>query len=260
MTEQTEIKIGIADDEEVIHSSLANVIKRNQINCELFSFYDTAQIKDFLFEKPLLLDILILDVHFYGGETGIEALSKIREYSPGLPIILLTAEKSPEIIELAYPYSIDYLAKPIDEATFIIHLKNSIAKSKENKHVFDNLKIMNDSLVEQQNKIEQLESQGYESIPPDLVLLISQVFIDIDFTKKAIKELCSHLDDERLIRVIRTIDWRIPPKPSANVQIFQSRKKENIWEYRFSKKGRIFVQFRDYQKPLIDSIDYTHSH
>ena len=59
MTEQTEIKIGIADDEEVIHSSLANVIKRNQINCELYSFYDTAQIKDFLFEKPLLLDILL---------------------------------------------------------------------------------------------------------------------------------------------------------------------------------------------------------
>jgi hypothetical protein len=49
-------------------------------------FYDTSNLKDFLFESALGLDLLLLDVHFNGGETGIEALPKIREYSPGLPI------------------------------------------------------------------------------------------------------------------------------------------------------------------------------
>jgi CheY-like chemotaxis protein len=60
-------------------------------------FYDTSNLKDFLFESALGLDLLLLDVHFNGGETGIEALPKIREYSPGLPIILLTGEKNPKI-------------------------------------------------------------------------------------------------------------------------------------------------------------------
>ena len=261
------VTVGLADDEEIIHTSVRGVIERRLPQVAVLDFYDTSELKDFLYDEPLGLDLLLLDVHFEGGESGIEALPKIREYSPGLPVTLLTGERDPETLALAYPYRIEYLPKPVDENTFVIHMGATLARKSEEKEIVEIRRRLEDQtqyarLVEEeyQRLDEKLAEVSDRVVPPELATILKRIFVDVDFGPKALVDLVKAGLDERIIRVLRSIDWKEKPTPSMHVQPFKSRKNENIWEYRFSKTGRLFVQFVPGGKPLIDSVDFKHRH
>ncbi len=86
------------------------------------------------------------------------------------------------------------------------------------------------------------------------------VFTDIDISSTAKTDLRDSGMDERILRVLKTVDGKQDPVRGANIQPVKERRDENVWEYRFSKKGRIYVQYRKGQKPLIESIDFEHKH
>lgn len=116
-------------------------------------------------------------------------------------------------------------------------------------------------LIEQWQKTDtSSEQQSDSNRLVDLKTILETVFNDIEFNGKSIKILSTNIQDSQLFKLIKTIDGKLPPTPGANVQIFEELKKENVWEYRFSQKGRVYVQFRKDAKPLIYNIDYSHKH
>lgn len=245
--------IGIADDEAFIHDGFDRLIEKIAPGARIEHFYDTSSLKDYLFEEPYRLDVLFLDVYFEGGESGIEALPKIREYAPILPIYLMTAESDPKYIMDALPHHIEYLPKPVPENSLIIHIQSALHK----KETMNDLHTQIDDLVEY---AEYVESMVDGRIDPDMKSLIERVFSEIEFTTAAMAALLENNMDERVLKVLKTVDWRLKPSESMHVKIFRAQKEENVWEYRFSRKGRIFVQYRRDQKPLIKSIDFNHTH
>ena len=87
--------------------------------------------------------------------------------------------------------------------------------------------------------------------------LMSSVFCDIVFSPKAISKIT--LQDPRIFRVLKAIDWRLAPAVSG-MQPRRFQERDGVWEYRFSRKGRIFVEFPDGGKPTILDIDGDHDH
>jgi response regulator RpfG family c-di-GMP phosphodiesterase len=267
------ITLGIADDEQFIHENINIIINRKLPATAVEHFYDTSNLKDFLYENPLGLDLLLLDVHFQGGESGIEALPKIREYSPGLPIILLTGEKNPDIIELAYPYKIEYLAKPVDENTLLIRINTALHNKSDAKEIMNwledsslrkelNEKISTLRLVENEyNTLKKnYEALANEFVPKVISELIRKIFVDIEFSSRALCDFCTCCDDEQIIRVLKTIDWQKKPTGGMRPKKWKKGHNGDTWYYRFSKKGRIFVSFPESAKPVIESIDFKHKH
>lgn len=58
-------------------------------------------------------DVLIADYHLDHGENGIALISTLRQRVGGLPAILLTADRSPEVREEAAALDIHVLNKPL---------------------------------------------------------------------------------------------------------------------------------------------------
>ena len=58
-------------------------------------------------------DVLIADYHLDHGENGIALISSLRQSVGGLPAILLTADRSPEVREEAAALDIHVLNKPL---------------------------------------------------------------------------------------------------------------------------------------------------
>jgi len=58
-------------------------------------------------------DVLIADYHLDHGENGIALISTLRQQAGGLPAILLTADRSPEVREAAAALDIHVLNKPL---------------------------------------------------------------------------------------------------------------------------------------------------
>jgi DNA-binding LytR/AlgR family response regulator len=147
---QTPFKIGIADDETCIHESLTGVLTRKMPAASVQHFYSTSQLKKYLRQGPSALSVLLLDVHFPGDESGVDALPVIRQYSPGLLIFLLTAEKSSDFLSFAYPYDIEYLPKPISEDAFIVSVQSAIHRHAKQQALIEELLVSRSTLKDLQ--------------------------------------------------------------------------------------------------------------
>ena len=78
---EKQINIVLSDDMEEIHSGLKDMVfeaNKKSLDFKLniiADFYNTEDLKDFLYEEQNIEpDILLLDIEFKGGESGIEAL------------------------------------------------------------------------------------------------------------------------------------------------------------------------------------------
>ncbi|MGE5372666.1 MAG: response regulator [Solirubrobacterales bacterium] len=245
--------IGVADDEHYVHDGLDRLAAKAFPNAKIEHFYDTSSLKDYLYDEPYGLDVLLLDVHFEGGESGIEALPKIREYAPSIPVLLMTAENDPDLIGEATVYHIDYLPKPVSENSLIIHIRSALHK----KEAWTGLLSQIDDLAEY---AEMVETMVDGKLDTDIKKAVERVFSDVEFTTGALATLIDSRMDERVLKVLKTIDWRMKPTESMHAKIYRHMKDENVWEYRFSHKGRVFVQYRKDEKPLIKWIDFNHTH
>lgn len=247
------MRLGVADDEQIFHS----LIERSAATCgtdvEVLNFFDTDSLKDYLFENPGTLDALFLDVRFDGGESGIEALPEIREYDPTLIVYLLTFEDNVEVITEAVPYKVTYLKKPVTEKELHIHIKGMLLQR-------DSVKDLCAHISNLYKEKQVYDSLLAEVVPEDIKFIIGNIFDDIEFSPKALKVLCDNVDDPRLLKLLKSIDWKTDPPAGAQPKPFESLKKLNVWEYRIDKKARVFVQRRKDSKPCIYDIDYTHRH
>ena len=134
MSEQRKV-IALTDDDASIRSSLERTIKKHFENVDIIQFSNTIEIKKFLLNNPGKIELLILDIHFGMGETGLDILPDIKKFSPTLPVILLSAmEKTygQAVTEKAGDYIIDFMSKPVTETELVIKITKAL-KSRDDK-------------------------------------------------------------------------------------------------------------------------------
>ncbi|MDR1695960.1 MAG: response regulator [Endomicrobium sp.] len=127
--------IALTDDDLNVRSALERTIRKHFPDIEILHFSNTVEIKKYVLNNPDKIDLLILDIHFGMGETGLDILPDIKKYSPSLPVILLSAmEKTygQEVSEKAGDYIIDFMSKPVTETELIIKIKKALL-SKDDK-------------------------------------------------------------------------------------------------------------------------------
>lgn len=256
---ENQINIVLADDMEEIHSGLKDMVfeaNKKSLDFKLniiADFYNTEDLKDFLYEEQNIEpDILLLDIEFKGGESGIEALQDIREYAPGLEITLLSAYDDVSLVSPAIKeYKVKYLKKPISSNELLLH----IYQIKEQQEQFEKLK---DDLKLYEEWINRIEQDNDTKLPKNLSDVINKMFENIIFTKQALRELLACLD-YKVYNILKCIDLKIQTNGMYPKVIKKEKIKnyDKITEYRFSQKGRIFVSYQD-TKPIIVCIDPNH--
>lgn len=256
MTEEN-LRIGLADDIPEIHESIKSFLTGRGFKYELTSFYDTDSLKDFLWESSEIFDLLLLDVHFGPGESGIEALPTIRDLAPTLPIILLTGETRPDILGLAAPYDIYYLSKPVGANQIEIAISNAIGGVRRRKaqveEALGKYAWMAEELSRRNSASEVTKIREGVLDDKSLREITTAIFPDVEFTTHALRSL---RPDPNLFRLLKSVDWKIQPPSGAKPIRF--RRDPKNWEYRIDRKSRLYVEYRKGDKPLIKTIDWDH--
>lgn len=117
-------KILVVDDQEYNVSLLERILNRGGFQ-HVFSSMDSSNIKQLMTEiEP---DIVLLDLHMPEID-GVEAIHIIREIAEDdtyLPVIMLTADLTPESKQRALQAGVnDFLTKPFDRTEVILRMNN----------------------------------------------------------------------------------------------------------------------------------------
>ena len=97
--------------------------------------------------------------------------------------------------------------------------------------------------------------------------MIQKIFPDIQILPKAfrflVKENISIADWNKIFRCLKLIDWKNDNFKSNGITMNKfphalSWGYKNMWEYRFSKAGRLFVERKENSLPQIVLIDPNH--
>ncbi|MDD2524352.1 MAG: response regulator [Endomicrobiaceae bacterium] len=126
---KTKKVIALTDDDSSIRNALERTILKHFDNIEIKQFSTTIELKKFILNNPNILDLLILDIHFGIGETGIDILPYIKNTAPLLQVILLTAmEKTygQSVTDLTGDLIFDFMSKPVTETELIIKIKKAL--------------------------------------------------------------------------------------------------------------------------------------
>lgn len=115
---ESKIRLFLVDDDELFLKSL-QVKFLNEADFEIETFISGEECIKHLGHKP---DLIILDYHLDGIDktamNGIEALDKILEMEPGLPVIMLSSQDKIEVaIDCMHHRAFDYVVK--SETAFV---------------------------------------------------------------------------------------------------------------------------------------------
>jgi two-component system response regulator AtoC len=128
-------RIYIVDDEETI-SKLLDTWVGQRWGYKTEVFQDGKSFLNRLSEPPnlILLDIMLPDI------SGIDLLKEVKERTPEIPVIVLSAQGSVEVaLKTLKLGAVDYFSKPIDFPKLEIAIKNSLKLSSLSREV-ENLK------------------------------------------------------------------------------------------------------------------------
>ena len=262
----SKINIIIADDEELIHNSLRDTLNSIRFDYNIIKdCYDTMSVLKYLYsmgkdETAEYVDVLILDHYFGGGgKNGLDVLPDIRRISPMLPILVLTTFDDELFDNARKKYNIDYIQKPVKATDLRFRIKSIIDQ-------MDNWDLLSTTIKENEEmQAVMKEKENVKVLPKDILNLIQNIFPDVQFLPKAFRLLYNTYDTKkdwnRMFRCLKIIDWKNEINAPAGVKVQKYKDGGNdIWEYRFSQAGRIFVQRRENEKPLVLLIDPTHSY
>lgn len=270
-----ELKIIIADDEQRVHKNIRDTLDSLNIKYEVLNDFDnTDDLMNYLYDitdseaaideaKP---DILFLDHFFQGnGLDGLDCVEAIKEVCPNLPILLLTtSEYNAMVSEMKKEVGFGYLQKPVKSSDLLYQIEDIFEKIEYREIADQLLADVEKKLFEKEMQLESM-TEPIKILPQEMLQLIQNIFPDVVFDKKAFDSLANKFYDmttwNRLVRCLKLIDWKNEQNAPAGAKVQKYKDAtRNIWEYRFSQAGRIFVQRRDNEKPLILAIDPTHSY
>ena len=261
------INIIIADDKEEIHESLRDTLDSINFDYNIIKdCYDIMGVLRYLYsmgkdENTEYADVLILDHDFGGsGKRGLDSLPDIRKICPMLPILMLTTyDGDEEFVVARKKYNIDYIQKPAKATDLRWRIMSIIDQ-------MDNWDLLSATIKENEEmQAAMKEKENVKVLPKDILNLIQNIFPDVDFLPKAFRLLSNTHDTKkdwnRMFRCLKVIDWKNEMNAPAGTKVQKYKDGgNNTWEYRFSQAGRIFVQRRENEKPLVLLIDPTHSY
>lgn len=123
--------IFVVDDEPSIRKLLTHWVQ-HQWGYKVVTFENGLDMLNELSQNPslVLLDIMLPD------SNGVELITKIKEYNPNIPIIMLSAQGSIEVaLESIRRGAYDYFPKPIDSNRLKPAIKNAISNYELHKRV-----------------------------------------------------------------------------------------------------------------------------
>ena len=135
----------------------------------------------------------------------------------------------------------------------------------ENEELTKSLKKQKSLTEKISNDLENERNTSFSKILP--IDLIQKIFPDIQILPKAfrflVKENISIADWNKIFRCLKLIDWKNDNFKSNGITMNKfpqalSWGYKNMWEYRFSKAGRLFVERKENSLPQIVLIDPNH--
>lgn len=108
-------RVLIVDNDPRVVEAMVNLLSRWE--CEPRIARDLDEIDQFIASRDFRPGILLADYHLDFGTLGTQAIERIREaFDPNLPAIIITADRSREIISAAQELNCEVLHKPIRPA------------------------------------------------------------------------------------------------------------------------------------------------
>ncbi|MCL2388750.1 MAG: response regulator [Elusimicrobia bacterium] len=172
--------IAITDDDALIRNSLEKTILKNVAGTTIKQFATTVELKKFLYNNPNALDLLILDIHFGIGETGIDILPDIKKFAPSLPVILLSSmEKTygEAVTSVAGEYITDFISKPVTATELIIKIKKTLAGSQDISKKVRDLELQNAVLTDMVDSEEKGAGRLFEDEVCKKIAGFSKIFM-----------------------------------------------------------------------------------
>ena len=138
MNLQNPLHILVVDDDPSHLTVLKTIIK--SWGYTVFSTDDGTHAVESVKERPF--DLILMDVRM-AQMSGIEALKKIKDYNPAIPILIMTAYSSVDsAVEALKAGAYDYLTKPLDFEVLKLTLERALEHTglkEENKYLKDKL-------------------------------------------------------------------------------------------------------------------------
>jgi two-component system response regulator HydG len=138
MNSKSLIQILVVDDDPGHLTALKTIIK--SWGYSVFLADDGIQAVENVKERPF--DLILMDVRM-AQMSGIEALKKIKDYNPAIPILIMTAYSSVDsAVEALKAGAYDYLTKPLDFEVLKLTIERALEHTglkEENKYLKDKL-------------------------------------------------------------------------------------------------------------------------
>jgi DNA-binding NtrC family response regulator len=169
----TKANILIVDDELIVRESLLHWFEEDNYNVETAEDGETALTK---FEKGKY-DLILLDMKM-PGISGLDLLTKLKEYDPDVIVILITAFASvPSAIRALKDGAYDYITKPIDPDELSHIVENALAQQtlrKENEQLKGSIDeiIKPDNLIGESPQMKKIFSLVHTVAPTDTTAMI----------------------------------------------------------------------------------------
>ena len=211
-------KILIVDDEPKIRWFVAETLK-----AEGFNTLEAGSIKEALTAvRDESIELVYLDLMIPEEKDGYEALSKIKEARPGLPVIMLTAYNNAEAAVKAIKLGAeDYLTKDAVKERVVIVARNILKTSKLESEVNGLTGYLNESLA--------ADNIIYKSVVMKKTMDLAEKAASTDITVLLIgesgtgKELLSrfiHSKSKRAAHPIIAIDCAMLPENLVESELF----------------------------------------
>lgn len=97
MISMTSIRILLIDDHTMFRAGLRMVLERGLPNAE---FFEAGSLHEAIDRTPNSIEVVLLDIHL-NGLNGLDGLALINRRWPLTPVLMLSSQDSPEIVELA---------------------------------------------------------------------------------------------------------------------------------------------------------------
>ncbi len=126
-------RILIVDDESNARNALAEILREEGYACETAAdgFKGLGRFTEF---EP---DLVLTDLKMPGMD-GVELMTKVRERSPGLPVVVMTAFGAVDTAVLAMRSgAVDYLTKPINTDELLIVVERALLENRLRREAQD---------------------------------------------------------------------------------------------------------------------------
>jgi DNA-binding NtrC family response regulator len=237
--------IFIIDDEDSIVKMLTHWVK-NQWNYRIKTFTTGTDALNSFSDDPdlVLLDIMLPDIN------GNEVLNRMKQKSPQLPIIMLSAQGSVEVaLESIRLGAFDYFPKPIDKDRLEPAIKNAI-KNYDLEREIENLKdaikreYSFDNIVSADKKMQEAFKMVSKVLDNEITVLITGE----SGTGKELVARAIHYNGKRKAAPFVVVNCASIPRELLESELFGHEKGaftgahiRKIGKFELAKGGTIFL-------------------